>query len=126
MLPPAVMLAIKKRRSSLPGTRANDKVGPRGCSAGFQPAGSPISNRRVASDHSWRSQAGSPAIQQVGNLRYDLLHLSACFTLLVLCLCGCAPPGPRALLKGERLIRQGKYEQAIQSLQEATRLLPTN
>src|SRR5258706_5307246 len=51
-------------------------------------------------------------------------------TLLLLWLtfafCGCAPPGPRALLKGERLIRQGKYEQAIQSLQEATRLLPKN
>ncbi len=41
-------------------------------------------------------------------------------------MCGCAPPGPRALLKGQRLIREGKYEQAIESLQAATRLLPKN
>src|SRR5207247_10668383 len=46
--------------------------------------------------------------------------------LVLLAICGCAPPGPRALLKGERLIREGKYEQAILSLQQATRLLPKN
>jgi tetratricopeptide (TPR) repeat protein len=45
---------------------------------------------------------------------------------LAFALCGCAPPGPRALLKGERLIREGKYDQAILSLQQATRLLPKN
>src|SRR4051812_284120 len=43
-----------------------------------------------------------------------------------LLLCGCGPPGPRALLKGERLIREGKYEQAVESLQTATQLLPKN
>src|SRR6266446_2534745 len=43
---------------------------------------------------------------------------------LSLVLCGCTPPGPRALLKGQRLIGQGKYEQAVPVLQEATRLLP--
>src|SRR5439155_3780853 len=48
-------------------------------SAGFQPAVSPISNRQsVASPHfreNWaRPQAGSTAIQQVGNLRYELVH----------------------------------------------------
>ena len=36
----------------------------------------------------------------------------------------CTPPGPRALLKGERLIREGKHEAAIAKLEEATRLLP--
>src|SRR2546427_6838979 len=50
--------------------------------------------------------------------------LLSCLTLFVVC--SCAPPGPRALLKGERLIREGKYEQAIESLQKATRLLPKN
>ena len=35
--------------------------------------------------------------------------------LVLLAMCGCAPPGPRALLRGERLIREGKYEQAVES-----------
>ncbi len=37
---------------------------------------------------------------------------------------GCTPAGPRALLKGERLIREGKHEAAVAKLEEATRLLP--
>ena len=37
---------------------------------------------------------------------------------------GCAPPGPRALLNGEKLIAEGRYADAVQSLQKATRLLP--
>jgi Flp pilus assembly protein TadD len=39
---------------------------------------------------------------------------------------GCQPAGPRSLLDGERLIREGKYPQAIKKLQNATKLLPTN
>jgi len=41
-------------------------------------------------------------------------------------LTACGPPGPRALLKGERLIREGRYDQAIEKLQQATQLLPRN
>src|SRR5438046_2990881 len=57
---------------------AIDKVRPGRCSAGFQPAVSPISNRQsmtktVAPNLSGPPQAGSPAIQQVGNLRYDFV-----------------------------------------------------
>ena len=52
-------------------------------------------------------------------LRYSIF-------LILLLFCGCKPPGPRALLKGERLIQEGQYEQAVQSLQVATRLLPKN
>src|SRR5438105_3131252 len=48
------------------------------------------------------------------------------FLLLLLLFCGCTPPGPRALLKGQRLIQEGKYEQAVESLQVAARLLPKN
>src|SRR5258706_10369196 len=44
----------------------------------------------------------------------------------IVALTACGPPGPRALLKGERLIREGKYEQAIEKLQQATQLLPRN
>jgi tetratricopeptide (TPR) repeat protein len=39
---------------------------------------------------------------------------------------GCAPPGPRAVLDGERLIREGKLEKAIQRLEAGTQLLPRN
>jgi tetratricopeptide (TPR) repeat protein len=37
---------------------------------------------------------------------------------------GCTPPGPRALLKGERLAREGRFDAAIVQLETATRLLP--
>ncbi len=39
-------------------------------------------------------------------------------------LTGCKPPGPHALLEGERLIKAGKYQEAIQPLREATLILP--
>jgi Flp pilus assembly protein TadD len=42
----------------------------------------------------------------------------------LLCLVGCAPPGPRALLKGDQLLRNGKPDQAIVELKRATELLP--
>jgi Flp pilus assembly protein TadD len=42
----------------------------------------------------------------------------------LLCLTGCAPPGPRALLKGDQLLRDGKPAQAITELKLATELLP--
>ena len=59
--------------------RVVDKVRPVRRSAGFQPAVSPISNRQnvavtVAPRLSGNPQAGSTAIQQVGNLRYDVVH----------------------------------------------------
>lgn len=41
-------------------------------------------------------------------------------------LAGCAPSGPRALLRGKRLIEQGKYEEAVDQLKVATSLLSTN
>ncbi|MBI4325291.1 MAG: tetratricopeptide repeat protein [Chloroflexi bacterium] len=41
-------------------------------------------------------------------------------------LSGCQPPGPQALLEGERLLQAGKYTEAVEQLQVATRLLPQN
>ena len=37
---------------------------------------------------------------------------------------GCTPSGPRALLDGERLIRQGQYAQAVKKLEVAVEKLP--
>ncbi len=45
---------------------------------------------------------------------------------LILSLTGCMPPGPRALLDGERLIREGRAEDAIRRLRTAVEFLPSN
>lgn len=45
---------------------------------------------------------------------------------LVVFFTACMPPGPRALLTGERLIKEGKFNEAIAPLTEATVLLPRN
>jgi len=49
-----------------------------------------------------------------------------CFLLLATLFAGCAPPGPRALLKGNKLIEQGHYAEAIEQLKLAESLLTTN
>src|SRR5690242_9779714 len=59
------------------------------------------------------------------NWRTLLVRPAQAFFLAAV-LAGCTPPGPRALLKGERLLREGKYAQAIPRLQQATQLLPAN
>ena len=41
-------------------------------------------------------------------------------------LAACSPPGPRALLTGERLINEGKFNEALAPLTEATLQLPRN
>jgi Flp pilus assembly protein TadD len=41
-------------------------------------------------------------------------------------LASCAPPGPDALLQGEQLIKQGRYEEAVARLKKATAILPKN
>jgi tetratricopeptide (TPR) repeat protein len=41
-------------------------------------------------------------------------------------LAACAPPGPRALLAGKKLLEDGKAGAAIEELQTATALMPTN
>src|SRR5713101_1599117 len=43
-----------------------------------------------------------------------------------LTLTACGPPGPRALIHGERLVREGNYPEAVAKLERATQLLPTN
>jgi tetratricopeptide (TPR) repeat protein len=56
-----------------------------------------------------------------------LAHLSyGVALLLVLVSMGCTPAGPRALLEGERLIKHGRYQEAVTELKTATSLLSTN
>ncbi len=46
--------------------------------------------------------------------------------LLALCLTGCTPAGPRALLKGKKLLDSGDYTRAMAEFRTATTLLPAN
>jgi Flp pilus assembly protein TadD len=46
--------------------------------------------------------------------------------LACLILTGCKPPGPRALLDGEKLISRGQYDKAVERLKTATSLMESN
>ncbi|MCS1408599.1 MAG: Photosystem I assembly protein Ycf3 [Verrucomicrobia subdivision 3 bacterium] len=45
---------------------------------------------------------------------------------LLLCLVGCTPPGPAALLEGETLLNEGEISAALKTLRKATELLPNH
>lgn len=45
---------------------------------------------------------------------------------LAVAIVGCTPAGPRALLDGQRLLKEGRYEQAVEKTRIATSLLRTN
>jgi tetratricopeptide (TPR) repeat protein len=68
---------------------------------------------------------GIPASKPAGS-RFASTRTFFSALLGILILTGCGPPGPRALVKGERLIREGKYEEATEKLLRATQLLPKN
>src|SRR5436190_1462084 len=63
--------------------------------------------------------------RQPANRKAGRLWATAALLSLVL-FPGCQPPGPRALLQGERLIREEKFAQAVEKLEAATWLLPQN
>jgi Flp pilus assembly protein TadD len=48
------------------------------------------------------------------------------FLALAVFLAGCGPPGPRALLKGKKLLDRGDYSGAVAELKSATSLMSTN
>src|ERR1700744_3114890 len=41
-------------------------------------------------------------------------------------ICGCTPAGPRALLRGKRLLDEGKFAAAVDELKVAISILTTN
>ena len=61
-----------------------------------------------------------PTNRNSRGVRAVFLALTAGFGLL----CGCGAPGPRALVKGERLIQEGRYSEAVEKLRAATELMP--
>src|SRR5712692_4775069 len=68
-----------------------------------------------------------PPNRMVTNKKLGAIHrtaiLLAASSFLVF---GFRPPGPTALLQGERAIGEGNLEGAVEQLQKATRLLPKN
>jgi len=57
----------------------------------------------------------------------NLVRKKTCiFLTLAALLTGCAPPGPRALIEGKRMLEQGRYASAIEKLKIATSLLSSN
>ncbi|MFN7137767.1 MAG: tetratricopeptide repeat protein [Limisphaerales bacterium] len=54
------------------------------------------------------------------------VHISFLICSALFLFAGCAEPGPKALLQGERLIKEQKYSDAISYLQDAVELLPQN
>ena len=46
--------------------------------------------------------------------------------LAIALIAGCTPAGPRTLLKGQKLLEEGKYADAVEKLKTATSLLETN
>src|ERR1035437_1996289 len=61
----------------------------------------------------------------VGGREKNTLILSNVGNLMLLLalLAGCTPAGPRALIEGKRLLDQGNYPQAVETLKTATSLL---
>ena len=48
------------------------------------------------------------------------------FIAAAIFIAGCAPPGPRALLNGKKLLERGDYAGAVEELKTAASLLPAN
>jgi Flp pilus assembly protein TadD len=93
---------------------------------------SPKSEVKAARSAVWRLQRIVSGLGSGFGLASELAErLGWASTLLVLpasvvLLNGCAPPGPRALLQGQRLVERGDFARAAEKLRTATSLLATN
>lgn len=68
-----------------------------------------------------------PPVEMLTNKKRCCKWLSLLLlTAAVAWIAGCTPAGPRALLRGKRLIEQGRYTEAVDSLKTATSILTTN
>lgn len=79
-----------------------------------------LTNRRNArEDGGWKIEHGAPVLA--------IFYLRIVLALaIVATLAGCAPSGPRELLKGKELIDKRQFERAIERLKTATSLMKTN
>jgi Flp pilus assembly protein TadD len=75
----------------------------------------------------WKLENGIGERRTVFHFSFSIrsLHFLLLITLLFF-IAGCTPSGPRALLKGKKLLDRGDYAGAVAQLQTATALLSTN
>ena len=88
-----------------------------------------LATKNEDEDGRWKIEDGIR--QAVGKFHspFSILHPRVFFLpvlALALFVAGCAPSGPRALLKGKKLLEQGDYAGAVAQLKTATSLLATN
>ena len=67
----------------------------------------------------------TPMLATKNKILYGSIGLVV-FLMLAIFLAGCGPPGPRALLKGKKLLARGDYAEAVAKLRTATSLMTTN
>jgi tetratricopeptide (TPR) repeat protein len=85
-----------------------------------------IKNGR-SEDGGWKMENGIFARRGVFHLPSAICQLRfLLFLALAVFISGCAPPGPRALLAGKKLLERGDYGGAVAQLKTATMLLATN
>jgi tetratricopeptide (TPR) repeat protein len=84
--------------------------------------------KNVQSDHGgWKMENGFFGRRAVCHLPSSIFHPRfLLFLALALMLAGCTPSGPRALLKGKKLLEHGDYAGAAAQLKTATTFLATN
>jgi tetratricopeptide (TPR) repeat protein len=84
--------------------------------------------KNAQSEHGgWKMENGAFGRRAVFHLPSSIFHLRfLLFLALALFIAGCAPSGPRALLKGKKLLEHGDYAGAVAQFKTATSLLATN
>jgi tetratricopeptide (TPR) repeat protein len=84
--------------------------------------------KNAQSEHGeWKMENGMFGRRAIFHLPSSFLQLRFfLFLALSLLLAGCSPSGPRALLKGKKLLERGDYAGAVAQFKTATSLLATN
>jgi tetratricopeptide (TPR) repeat protein len=83
--------------------------------------------KNIGEDGVWRMAGGIFGRRAVCHLPSSIFHLRFLpFLALAIFMAGCAPSGPRALLKGKKLLEHGDYAGAAAQFKTATSLLATN
>src|ERR1017187_7953270 len=84
--------------------------------------------KNAQSEHGgWKMENGIFWRRAVFHLPSSIFHLRwLLFLALALFIAGCPPSGPRALLKGKKLLERGDYTAAVAQFKTATSLLATN
>jgi tetratricopeptide (TPR) repeat protein len=86
-----------------------------------------LATKNECEDGGWNKENGVFHRRAGSDLPFSIFHLRFLLVLaLGLCLSGCSPSGPHALLKGKKFLDRGDYAGAVAQLKIATSLLATN